>query len=152
LKKEFGKHIYGMENTEQKYCYKCKQTKPKNMFGKHCNKRDGLRDECKKCHIINVKKQTRKKKLWLKEAIQEMKRQNPCCFCGETEPICLDFHHLDEQKEVIISQVIHTCATWKRLETEVAKCVIICANCHRKLHIGLLTLTGKESRPEVIRA
>lgn len=65
-----------------------------------------------------------------------------CSICGETDPICLDFHHLDPaQKTIEISLAI---ARWsiKRIREEMDKCIVVCANCHRKLEAAK---RGKES-------
>ena len=56
-----------------------------------------------------------------------------CKYCPESRYPCLDFHHRDPaQKDVTIGQVRH----WsrERLTVEIAKCDIVCANCHRWLH------------------
>ena len=62
------------------------------------------------------------------------KAERGCQHCPERDPVCLDLHHRDpKEKEVTISQVI---VRWslQRLEVELAKCDVLCANCHRKLH------------------
>ena len=56
-----------------------------------------------------------------------------CKFCGESRYPCLDFHHRDsKQKVATIGQV----RSWSkdRLFTEIQKCDVICANCHRWHH------------------
>ena len=62
-----------------------------------------------------------------------------CFSCGETEPCCIDWHHIDE------SQKLFNIATGMRRELEswwdeVIKCVPLCSNCHRKLHNDKLCL------------
>ena len=60
-----------------------------------------------------------------------------CRVCGEAEPIALDFHHLDPaQKDGSPLRQ----SSVKRALAEAAKCVILCANCHRKVHAGLIVL------------
>lgn len=62
-----------------------------------------------------------------------------CKLCGEAEPIALDFHHLDpSQKDYEPSQA----KTMSRsvIKAEIRKCVVLCANCHRKVHAGILTV------------
>jgi hypothetical protein len=54
------------------------------------------------------------------------------CKCGESDPVCIDFHHR-EGKEIAISRAIRAFGP-KRLREEIAKCDMICSNCHRKLH------------------
>lgn len=58
-------------------------------------------------------------------------KQNPCA-CGESDISCLDFHHIEGKKG---GDIYPTRATnRKRFEKEISKCVVLCANCHRKLH------------------
>lgn len=58
-----------------------------------------------------------------------------CRECGESDPACLDFHHReDEDKERNISKMISYYASWDRIEAEIQKCDVLCANCHRKEH------------------
>lgn len=66
---------------------------------------------------------------------QEYKSTVKCTNCPEDHPACLDFHHrypLDKDTEVSY-MVVQGCAR-ERILKEVAKCVVLCSNCHRKLH------------------
>lgn len=65
--------------------------------------------------------------------IAEYKRLHGCA-CRENHPACLDFHHTDGDKEVNIADATRTGWSAKRLQSEIEKCVIVCANCHRKMH------------------
>jgi hypothetical protein len=63
------------------------------------------------------------------------KAQQHCCRCPENHPACLEFHHRNPaQKEMNISQAWRLGYSWEHLMREIAKCDILCANCHRKLH------------------
>ena len=56
-----------------------------------------------------------------------------CLHCPESRFPCLDFHHRESDKKVgTIAQVRH----WsrERLAEEIAKCDVLCANCHRWHH------------------
>lgn len=58
-----------------------------------------------------------------------------CRECGESRVGCLGFHHLDPTaKEIELSVAIHAGWSKKRLERELAKCIVLCGNCHAKLH------------------
>jgi hypothetical protein len=58
-----------------------------------------------------------------------------CEFCGETDVACLDFHHKNpKEKERTVGRM-HTCSI-EAVMAEIAKCQVLCANCHRKLHAG----------------
>lgn len=62
----------------------------------------------------------------------EYKKTLKCEQCGESHPGCLDFHHLDPtKKDYQISDLV---MSKKKLIEELSKCVVLCANCHRKLH------------------
>ena len=58
-----------------------------------------------------------------------------CHVCGESDPACLDFHHIDPETkiETVASLVYGQCSQESILE-EIRKCVVLCSNCHRKLH------------------
>ena len=59
-----------------------------------------------------------------------------CLHCGMKDPVCLDFHHRDpETKDYPVSQMLTY--GWKRIMEEVDKCIVLCANCHRKEHARL---------------
>ena len=64
-----------------------------------------------------------------------------CQFCGYNRYSgALDFHHIDEsQKEFDLSTRGLT-RSWKRIKKEIQKCVLVCANCHRELHGGIIRL------------
>lgn len=56
------------------------------------------------------------------------------CPCGEGDPVCLDFHHLSDDKEISLADVVRNGWSIPRIMREIAKCELICANCHRKKH------------------
>ena len=58
-----------------------------------------------------------------------------CIKCGEDHVSCLDFHHKDPStKSFNISRAILDGVSKKQLLQEIAKCDVLCANCHRKHH------------------
>jgi hypothetical protein len=57
------------------------------------------------------------------------------CTCGQDHPACLQFHHLDRtSKELSLAVAIHRGFGRARIMREIAKCIVLCANCHAKLH------------------
>ena len=62
-----------------------------------------------------------------------MKSEKGCLACKENDPCCLDFHHL-EDKNFSIGYAIAERFKWEKIENEIKKCVVLCSNCHRKLH------------------
>jgi transcription elongation factor Elf1 len=62
-----------------------------------------------------------------------------CVFCGYDKYVgALDFHHL-EDKSFGISAKGYT-RSWEAVKEELNKCILVCANCHRELHAGLLEI------------
>lgn len=70
--------------------------------------------------------------------IHEWKRARGCSVCGESEPWVLDMHHLDpSEKETSAAKS----GTLRHFLKEASKCILLCSNCHRKVHAGVLTLS-----------
>lgn len=65
-----------------------------------------------------------------------------CAGCEAVVPEPLfEFHHLDARtKEFAISHD-GISRSWTKTEAELAKCVLLCANCHRETHAGLRTFS-----------
>ena len=63
-----------------------------------------------------------------------------CQWCGWTGNIGgLQFHHRDpDTKTFGLSN--STTTNWEKFWKEAQKCDLVCANCHRKIHFGLLSL------------
>lgn len=128
---------------ETKLCTKCGQVKPVSEFGKNKSKKDGLQSHCKECVKIYKKKHYEENKEQYKIRNQSYREHNrdrlnryketlKCSVCGESRIWCLDFHHTDPNtKENNISSLIDYPI---KLQEELEKCVILCANCHRDLH------------------
>lgn len=59
-----------------------------------------------------------------------LKKAAPCKDCGGTfPPVCMDFDHLGDKSFEIAKHYARVGI--KRLEQEIAKCDLVCANCHR---------------------
>jgi 5-methylcytosine-specific restriction endonuclease McrA len=72
-----------------------------------------------------MRKQTIRK--WL----NEVKESQPCTDCGVDYPYyVMDFDHIRD-KTIEINKLINSCSMTK-LKAEIAKCEIVCSNCHRQ--------------------
>lgn len=74
------------------------------------------------------------------------KKDCPCADCGQSYPSCvMDFHHLDEGSKdetlkprgLRAQSMLEQMSKWgkKRIDAELEKCVVLCANCHRLRHM-----------------
>jgi hypothetical protein len=58
--------------------------------------------------------------------------EHPCVDCGEGDARVLDFDHLADKAE-LVSALVARGAPRARIEAEIAKCEVRCANCHRRV-------------------
>ena len=61
-----------------------------------------------------------------------------CACCGYNKCIqALEFHHLNPaEKDFSFSD--NTNRSWEDTRKEIQKCILVCANCHREIHYGLI--------------
>lgn len=140
---------------ETKICTKCGIEKPIEEFSfrnKAANRRQSQCKECQRKREMELyylrykdknselyRQNRRKYRSEMRKLIQEAKSCG-CAICGEKEQCCLDFHHLRD-KEFVVSAGVDV--SKERLFDEIDKCVVLCANCHRKLHAGIISLEDK---------
>jgi len=75
------------------------------------------------------------RKKMLHKWFQEYRETLSCNSCPEPRWYVLDFHHKDPTtKEINLAHAITNGWSKKRILNEVAKCDVLCANCHRELH------------------
>lgn len=87
---------------------------------------------CANCHRKEhfATKPQRPKRAWL----WDYKKQRGCS-CGESHPPCLDFHHIDPTSKVnSVTKMVTAGLAKETVLAEIAKCELLCANCHRKHH------------------
>lgn len=96
--------------------------------------------EYRKAHLRRVRQVAKTRIAAIQEIIAQAKKDG-CALCSEREHCCLSFHHLDpKQKEVGISQILRKQWSDVRIRKELAKCICLCENCHRKIHAGIFAL------------
>ncbi len=62
-----------------------------------------------------------------------------CTICGYNRCIAaLDFHHLNPNEKDFSLSVRGLTRSWEKIKSEVNKCVLVCANCHREIHAGII--------------
>lgn len=56
---------------------------------------------------------------------------HPCIDCGETDPIVLEFDHLND-KIANVCKLMADGLSLDRLKKEIDKCDVVCSNCHTR--------------------
>ena len=125
-------------------CHVCKTDKIATEFN-FKNKSKGLRHtQCKVCQKAYSKVHyENNKQVYMARTIRDRSKEKDktrklilslkmaCVKCGEDHPATLDFHHVDPTlKESAVSK-LHS---RKKIVEEAKKCVVLCSNCHRKVH------------------
>lgn len=121
-------------------CGKCKKVKDlETEFYKGNGYRGGYLLRCKECfrqypsqqapQMLDRTYRMRKRNL---QFVWDYYREHPCVDCGETDPLVLQFDHVRGEKIEIISRLAHHTRSLKVIEAEIAKCEVVCANCHAR--------------------
>ena len=128
---------------DYKICTECGQERLLNEF--HI-KRGRLRSNCKWCvsrytkeHYKNnreyyLKKATINRKRGqarLREFLFTYKKEHPCVDCGESDPIVLEFDHI-ENKVDGLARMATRALKLSTIIAEISKCDVVCANCHKR--------------------
>lgn len=135
---------------QKKICTKCQQEREETDFAFQ-NKSLGKRHaQCKTCHKkYTVNHYINNKDKYLayankynpiyyargRKLVDEYKLKRGCVYCGMKELCCLDFHHKGDKKFNIASSLF---LSVEALKKEIAKCQVVCSNCHRKIHAGVI--------------
>jgi len=92
-------------------------------------------------------KRNKKNRVPLAKFIRESKDNKPCSDCKrEFRYYVLDFDHVGE-KSFLISTAAKAGVSLERIAAEIAKCDIVCANCHRERTFKRLVEKNDESLP-----
>lgn len=130
-----------------KQCAHCKEFKALEEFTwnnkllkkrqKHC------RDCMRKFNRQSYKRRSEEKHTQVKENRKtryEEARQfiwdylstHPCEKCGERDPVVLEFHHVKGRKVMEVTNMPRNGNSILSIRKEIEKCIILCANCHRR--------------------
>ena len=134
----------GLEPTKR--CTKCGALLPLDQFHRNRSRKDGRQSLCKPCNIERNKRwyrenpdaraarmdeQARRLRELRHRQVWEYLCEHPCVDCGEDDPIVLEFDHLRD-KIANISKMATMKRPWSVILAEIAKCEVVCANCHRR--------------------
>lgn len=68
-------------------------------------------------------------------------RGGKCMLCGYARCVlAFDLHHVDERKKSFTLSTRGLTRSWERVRQEADKCILLCANCHREVHAGIVKI------------
>ena len=110
--------------TDTKRCSTCKEWKPLDSYTKNGKNKDGKQYYCRGC--ANHGRKAIYKKVGL------MKLGAGCAHCGyNAHSHALHYDHIDPANKLnCVSALIRLGAKWSIIEKEMAKCQVLCSNCH----------------------
>lgn len=81
--------------------------------------------------VVEAQRAFRNRRL---DRIDAIKVDSGCVECGFNDhPAALQFHHRDEEQKVSnVAGIVNS--RWEVVEEEIAKCDVLCANCHSIYH------------------
>lgn len=127
--------------TKRKFCLDC------SPFGAHNTRElDSLKtlDEQRKDRILKERENWRisvkkRRKILVEKAIKL--KGGKCQKCGYLKYSgALDFHHLKKEEKSFNIRGYGRTMSWIKIEKELEKCILLCANCHREIHGGLINI------------
>lgn len=132
------------ESSATKRCCTCHRQRPLTEFNKRTRASDGLQSRCRDCarawylangeaHRRNVRRRNDQVRRDVRLLLAAYLEEHPCVDCGESDLRVLDLDHEDPAgKTAAIGKMIVDALSWQRIEEEIAKCSVRCANCHRR--------------------
>lgn len=91
------------------------------------------------------------RKEYLKQAVAKRRRKikmmvveykgGKCVICGYKKYVgAFDLHHIDGSTKEFGLSMQGLTRSWEKTKAEADKCVLVCANCHREIHAGLIEI------------
>lgn len=109
-------------------CSVCNRTLPVEVFAKVT----GTRFRNPKCNTCRNKSILTQPAVRAKAALLEAAKAQPCVDCGRCfPPECMDFDHVEKGSKDYNVAAMWRWISMERLKAELAKCELVCSNCHR---------------------
>lgn len=127
-----------------KECSKCHRVLPTTEFYlKTTAKSSKLNSYCKQCNRVacrtyyrlntaEFKRKAKEYKTVLRQLHYDYLKTQQCAHCGERDPVVLEFHHNKGDKAGLVTKALRK-GNLKGYLEEREKCIILCANCHRRV-------------------
>lgn len=130
-----------------KTCTTCHVPKDLSCYNKNATKSDGLQTLCKDCssarsrkyyadnrekHLKVVGVRAARQRNYIRQCLIDIKDMQPCMDCNVPYPFyVLEYDHVNGDKSYNVANMKSTF----KIDTvlaEIAKCELVCANCHRQ--------------------
>lgn len=86
-------------------------------------------------HKAEVMARRKRRQEEIRDWFRKYKSTLACMDCGISHPAVLQFHHRDSSgKSFNIADVTSRASSVRQIVDEVAKCDVLCVNCHAKRH------------------
>jgi bacterioferritin-associated ferredoxin len=114
-----------------KVCRGCGELLPLSEFGSDASRVNGLKSRCRSCmrayEVILKSKRNQVNYAY----VRNLKENFPCTDCGQKYPYyVMDFDHIGTDKSNNVSEMVNRFGLATIIK-EIAKCELICSNCHR---------------------
>ncbi len=127
----------GLEKDEEEFNWRYRSLGVRNKACRDCQhtfNKTYYEGDAKERHLQQVRERTEAARIVAREFVYQYLLIHPCEECGETDPRVLEFHHVGE-KDAEITRLVSGGWSIKRIQTEIDKCQVLCANCHRKITV-----------------
>jgi len=129
-------------------CTRCGQEKPEAHFNFRLRALGVRFNHCRECtrravrlhyeadpapYKQRAKAWTSRQRAENRQRLWDYLKAHPCIDCGETDPVVLELDHVDGTvKAGNICTMVNRPCSWDAIASEIGKCEVRCANCHRR--------------------
>jgi hypothetical protein len=109
------------KKSHQPFCRLCDNERSKRYYA-----------ENKKHHISVIKERNQRYKKEVDKWVRDLKSNTSCADCKKTYHwFQMDFDHVKGNKDRAVSTMIAQKVSLRRIQLEIEKCELVCANCYR---------------------
>jgi hypothetical protein len=146
-------NVGAVPSGETRRCSRCRRTLPVEAFNRLGSGRQSYCRDCFRAyfrergelHRQQVRATAPDRRARSRRVVQELLAEAACTDCGLRDPVVLEFDHVDA-KEATVAALVRGAAGRRRLVQEIARCEVVCANCHRRrtaTRAGWFRATGR---------
>lgn len=117
-------------------CGRCLLDLDESLFS---NGPDGKQAWCKPCfkayraaRRARAQAQTNARRAWAARYVLDLLERSSCADCGLADVLVLEFDHVRGVKRTELARLVNGGASRASLDAEIAKCDVVCVNCHRR--------------------